>query len=541
LLGLLNLGRASVLLLRPYGDAVAFYMVLPKVIASAGILRPLPCYEAFTQIGLLEELHFAALMCLGLTDAAKGIVFYLLLSIVALLVVLGSMIGLKRCGKYLLIAFVLSSTTVTLYVGDGKVDLAGAAFGLAAICCICRTDADRDWASERLAGLFAGWAVIAKVSLIVSLMPCLLALVIWRHWGGIGSLKRIMRASSVFLCWTLLATALHVVKNAWLFQEPLAPFVLFHGGQPWTEQAWFDASALPRLLVTYPLALVFGQYPMQGGGLSPLFLLLAPFALLSPPACNDRGLGRRLFFATLIGILAWVIARPCVMAPRYVLPVLLLLSLPVVRGAEYVLETEGGFRWLSLSIWVTVAASLLLTSNRMGCAPDDLIGSIRQPELHATHPTVTGANWFNRHARSGDRVFAATYYRYWWRADLLQTCSNQLEKTRVISVSGPAQFWEGLFAGGFRFLVYDELTHRQAFPFLSRGLACSEEAPPWLRVTLRFRSAFIYIYELETTQAVRQPTVETREVTPGRWCVVPRTAGVSTTRGSPVTDRAPVP
>jgi hypothetical protein len=54
-----------------YGDATAFYMALPKVIAASHRLVPLPGYEGYTNIGLQGELHYSVFMMLNSPDAAR--------------------------------------------------------------------------------------------------------------------------------------------------------------------------------------------------------------------------------------------------------------------------------------------------------------------------------------------------------------------------------------------------------------------------------------------------------------------------------------
>ena len=53
------------------GDAAAFYMILPKIMANSHELIPVPGYESFMSVGLQGEMHYAALMVLGSADAAQ--------------------------------------------------------------------------------------------------------------------------------------------------------------------------------------------------------------------------------------------------------------------------------------------------------------------------------------------------------------------------------------------------------------------------------------------------------------------------------------
>ena len=60
-----SLGRSMM------GDAAAFYMILPKIMADLHELIPVPGYESFMSVGLQGEMHYAALMVLGSADAAQ--------------------------------------------------------------------------------------------------------------------------------------------------------------------------------------------------------------------------------------------------------------------------------------------------------------------------------------------------------------------------------------------------------------------------------------------------------------------------------------
>src|SRR5271157_4036781 len=78
------------------GDATAFYMALPKVIAASHRLVPLPGYEGFTTTGLQGEMHYAALMALGSPDAARLFAWPTMLAGAILLLAICRQAGIDR-------------------------------------------------------------------------------------------------------------------------------------------------------------------------------------------------------------------------------------------------------------------------------------------------------------------------------------------------------------------------------------------------------------------------------------------------------------
>ena len=251
------------------GDASAFYLAVGKAVAASHRLVPLPGYEIFTQVGLLGEMHYAALIAVGAPDAAPLVAWPVLLAIAILVGSLSGRVGCGPRGRWLAVSCLLTSSAALAVLGDGKVDLWGAALGLAAAL----------WAitpgGAFSAGLFFGFSVVAKLSNLLGLAPALGLLLLGRTWRS-----RSVRPLAAAAAGTVLALAPHVLKNAVLFSQPFAPFGVASGG--WAEQTWFGPATTRRLLLTYPLALTFGDYWAQLGHLSPLVLAYLPLAFLLP-------------------------------------------------------------------------------------------------------------------------------------------------------------------------------------------------------------------------------------------------------------------
>jgi hypothetical protein len=513
---------AVALLSPPIGDSVAFYMALPKAMAASHRLVPLPGYVAFTQIGLQGELHYAALMALGSPQGAKLFVWPTGLAIALLLAAIGGTIGLRAAGKWIAVAILFTSTAVLQLLTNGSIGLFAAAMGLAAVYWALQTDGSKRLSALTLTGAFCGLAVVAKISYLAALLPAVCLLVFWR-WALAQEgrppsevLASGLSAIGAFGVSFALPWVPHLVKNGLLFGEPLAPLIT-SAGQSMLDQTWFSPEVTWRIVLSYPLALTFGRYPMQGGTVSPLLLAFAPLVLLVSRAKNLlREPQVQVAVSGIVGVIAWVIVRPSVLAPRYILAVLLLLIPVAALGAERALaiRTKLGTvvrAVVLLSCLASVVAAFAyqrdlgrlvwqyVTGQTSGCAANDVWCRAAQP--------------INGDAAAGDRVYMLSYYRYWLRPDLLQ-CVGDADGT-LASLPTSRERWGYLFDRGFSYVMIDSTTHQAAADLLDPA-----DVPPWLRVTLLFEEEQYTVIRLESTDSDRRPSTCCRQEHPPAWNVV---------------------
>lgn len=366
---IINLGINSVIL-PPSGDAEAFYMVLPKIMASSERLSPQPNYSEFSQNGLLGEMHFAAIMLLADTCAAKFFVWFVALALTSLLILFCSETGMGSPGKIISLILLFSSSTFTFYITNGKVDIFGAALALGAYFWALKSRGSLSPFSLALTGLFAGFSFIAKLSNVPPLVPGLFLIILLNQFpvdtasaeAVKKSLFRFIKALAVIALFILFGMLPHLAKNQLLFGEPLAPFVFLHSsGLKWADQVWFSAENTRYILLTYPVALTFGLYPMQDGNISPLILALLPLWISYKK--KNSFLQNKLFIVTaaaVIGVIVWMIARPSVMAPRYILATLLLFVPLAARGAERIMGKGAQYNLLKYSTYFALLFALML-------------------------------------------------------------------------------------------------------------------------------------------------------------------------------------
>jgi len=531
LLGLLSLliflyGLGSILQ-PPTGDAEAFYMVVPKIMAASERLALFPNYSQFFQIGLLGEMHFAALMSIADPFAAKLFAWFVSLGLMVLLLSLCSRIGLSFPGQIIAIIILFTSSTFTYYITDGKVDIFGGAFGIGAYYWATYVGADRKIPALILTGLFCGFSFLAKISNIPVILSGILTIVIWNHLQTMqlkrDSMKRCMGGAFVSLgfigFFILLAISPHFVKNWVFFGEPFAPFLFLNtiGGR-WVEQTWFSPENTKFILLTYPFAIIYGQYPMQAGNLSALVLAFLPLLMLiKRPASWIQNRLFQISIAAAIGLITWMIFRPSVLAPRYVMATLLLFIPLAARGAEKIFY-ERGYNVLKTVVYLSLVFSLVLFLDSNRSIPKRFFNFLSR-DLHACEEAgiyCRSMTFLNEYAASGDRIYVGGYYTYYLRPDLLQCMSGPPEGEKSLrALKTPEDRWEYFCNQGFKFLVVQRSSHSAMLQSFSL-----EMLPSWLEVRQIYDDPEALIYHLDCRDSKRNPRHACRQVRPPAWDVV---------------------
>ncbi len=488
-------GVRSFMPLSYYSDATAFYMVLPKLLIANQQWSFLRGYEAFSTIGLHGELHYAALMTLGSDWGAKLFNWPISLSCAALLAALAAKTGVGRRGQWLVIVMVFSSTAFTKLIGSGKVDIFAAAMGIAAIYWIIH-EYDKPCRAEKLlAGLFAGFAVIAKISYLPLIVPCMILLIAWQNNYSSDNEQYNFKCFTISIiilaCGILLPMLVHFLKNWVLFHEPFAPFIYFsesHAVGSWASQEWISTETIKKLILTYPLALTYGEYPFQMGTMSKLYLAFTPLILLIPRKNNL--LKNRMFqisLAGIAGIIIWTVIKPGVFAPRYILYTLLLLTPVIAAAAEFITLKEKRKSCISASI-VCVCILCMLFSN--------LSYAHRMKRRIKKKSTFDSSVYLaskkmNEVAKTGDRVYSLNYYTYWYSSNLLQSMSQRENESIYFNTESSSKTWESLFNNGFRFVFINRLTHKSIAETFD-----DKQTPEWLDVKIIYNEKDILLYHL---------------------------------------------
>jgi hypothetical protein len=285
-----------------------------------------------------------------------------------------------------------------------------------------------------------------------------------------------------------------VIKNAMLFGEPLAPFVMLHSASSGIlEQSWYTPENTRWIVETYPLALVFGSYPMQHGTLSFLWLALLPLVLclLTTWRAGHYSQLTVLTIAALCGLAAWLAIKASVFAPRYILPCLLMFYPIVAAGAEKATRS-GRLTLLRVAVPAAVISSLAIAGFALSNALADTRLYVAGLPSAWGHEFWRAARVINDESKPGTRVFVAGYYTLPLRGDLLQCMTRPPESALVLNAKTSEQMWENLYALGADWMFLQVPSHGRSFVSKIDITA----APTWLRVDEIKITAITLVYRL---------------------------------------------
>ena len=403
-----------------------------------------------------------------------------------------------------------SSLTLTYHILDGKVDLFSAAMGIAA--CYWLLQAGRNPGQQgllHLAGVFMGFALLCKITLLVALVPGMVLLRVWQlsvqtetfpGWSFLA--RHCLQSALVAMTWILITSIPQLIKNAQLFGEPFAPFVLFNGGSSMTDQTWFSPAMTRYIVAIYPFALVFGKFPMMGGTVSALVLMFLPLVFfVAPSSAWRRSVLLQLACVGLVGLTLWILVRPSVLAPRYILPPLMLLILPAAYAAEWLSDRKNTSLVLSsccLGAFLVIEFVTLKYAINIDHVVDESVCFFSRPLEECDHPSYRAINFVNQHVGKNERVFLAMHARYWFRGDLLKQLDCTNEHTEVLEKKTSVERWDAIRRGGFRYLIFDQGAFGSFGDLLGieRESAGIANLPPGLQVARRFHEAPYMVFEI---------------------------------------------
>jgi len=522
-------------------DASTFYMTVAKSISASQIISILPRKEIeFQVVGFVGEFHYAALMTIGNQDAARLFTWPTMLAGMGMLMALCTVVGLRERGKWVSALMILTSSSIYFVLGNGKVDLFSMAYGIAAYYWIL----NKGMKSSSLSGLFAGTAIAAKISLIVSIIPGLAVMFIWLRLREIACLQQeikktflfLIRDSIPFVIWLVLPILIFFfMRNAILFKY--VPFIKENSGtMDVLLNSWkysYGSVTPPYIYIIYPLYVIFGDWRGgQLGNLSVMVLLFYPLIFLYP----HRKLMRNKLLIVLslsgyIGLVFYVIIFPTFVEPRYYFPNLFLLIPMAARIAEYITYSPKIRKELSFGIMAClyiIGVSFLLRYSFVDFkhTMQYLRNEIPFCELQGPEKSRCKAlSLVNESAKPGNRILSSFVHYYYLRSDLMQ-CQNREDMLNYFHKGQGDQWnvdWESIYINGYSYITIDKYHFQYQLPSI---ISSQSIAPPpnWVRTKLLYEDKLNIIYKLWYTNPPIDKQFDCKKITGTRWEVVNSTS-----------------
>ncbi len=317
---------------------------------------------------------------------------------------------------------------------------------------------------------------------------------------------RLAAVGGVALCGGLLALTALAWKNGLVFGEPLAPLLYLDGGSSGVlNQVWFSPENTDWIVRTYPIALTLGKYPMQHGNLSVLVLAFVPMLLVV--WWGGTRLPREsivLALAALVGLGAWIVLRPSVLAPRYILPQIICL-VPLIAGATDAWLRSSGQRVAVALVVVALVGHTALIAHQAG-------NDWKRTQLYATgrkpDSLLVGGDSLVAKASPRGRFLVASWYKSYMPAEVLLCTVGAAEKQRLAqpALASSADMWKRLYRNG----VTDVFMYRLTHPLILGQEPATDAAPPWLAVEEEVFSPIVSVFRIRPRDGAppRGPTCD---------------------------------
>jgi hypothetical protein len=504
-------------------DASLLYFSLPKRIAMSYEVQPIHPTDLLLVNALYSSILFTPLIQLFGDQAARALTWFQAIAMLVGMYEVGKQAGLSRQARFYVMILALTTTAFVDLIGDAKIDLISFTPLIVASGWLLQALDAPPPETFLLAGLYFGFAVIAKPLYVFLLMPFLTVLFLGWIRDDIrlqGWKQGIRSGLSVFwmLPFAFINGVLYLWLNSILLGNALAAFE-FANRIDWSPWLYFDRRILPLLRVLYLPAITFLNIPSTMGNLSPLVIGILPFLLYRKVRSNlvlSPEL-RRILLASLSALIPWVTFSFALFEIRYVFFLWFLLFLLVAQllEASWKALPRKQRYWLQLSIlFLTgfVAARAFVIS-LVTYSPIRADGT---PQCSLLDPFCTFLEPLNQRALPGERIFVLDGYRYYLRPDLLacSSMSQEYEPLRELAQKDGEAFWIELYRQGFRYLTYEvhfAETHAH-FP----EIPSPQEAPSWLKVT----QWNVAIYELKAVNPPFTPVRRCERDALGRWRIV---------------------
>jgi hypothetical protein len=438
---------------RPVSDALAYYLVQPRVFAITEKLTVVRGYENFVQSSAFIEMNLASVYSLSGELCTRLYLLFSGLLLLKVVIEICSLLKFSSLAKQILIALLITSTFITNTMADGKTDNVSTYWFMSAFAVLLLALNESKNKVFILLGLLLGLSVLSKISYVV-VIPGLFIFALYRSKRL--QVREINKKIIFTFVGILIIILINAAKNHVIFSQLLAPF--FGGNNSnvvLLNQEWFNSENTKWILLIYPLLLVFGKLPMQYGTLSPLILAATPYFFSGELRKNRiNGDNLAIFFTSTLSILIWIAIKPSVFAPRYIAPAYILLLIVISLIVSQVINHIHFNLTLRIVVGLVIAQLLLHTTQT-------LISNDRNFYFNSIQDENLLYQDIDIKIKKDSLIYLNTY-NSGMLSDKALMCSSAVQEFEDIhSLHPTTDIWGELYAQGFRMVITDSSTHKE--------------------------------------------------------------------------------
>ncbi len=466
--GLLLLGALLLMPLQAWArlswDAGSSYFASAKLMALTHEFHyTSPSYLSVS--GFNAETLQGSLILLAGERSGRLLSYLFGLAFVALTAATARILGLSRRAALLAVIMVVTTTATSELMGDGKIDLFGAAAALGSIAALLSYGKSDRRGFAWVSGFLAGLTLLYRPT-YVFFLPVIALFLLYKHETGSGDRPgragwlRVLRISIEMICFASIPVLFYFLRNGVLFGTPLVSVPTSTGGGEHmlnVFEIWGQTTALWVIRGVYPIYATFMTSGAALGTLTPLLLAALPILTTSRHP-NVPELLKGLTRVVSICLLGWLLVLPFVQEARYVLAlwaVIFVWASAVVIDAVQVEPSRRLDRLMPYALALLLLLLLVRGLYGIGVTADRPLGG--GPAVCTGIRNCGPIVAINRTASPGARVLVLGPYAAYLRPDLLACSSTvpEIDELRRANQDRPAEFWQSLNDLGFDYVIYN--------------------------------------------------------------------------------------
>ncbi len=402
-------------------------------------------------------------------------------------IALAELVGVSKLSRHILPALIFTSTAYLDLMGDGKVDLFGSAYSLAAVYWFVKAGESRHSRSLFvLSGGLIGFACILRPQNIFLLGTFVLVHTIQQWWAGQSNFNQLSRQAG----WMILSGGgfilYHLLINKIVLGSPFAFWSVVTKIDPANGPWEYKANLVWIYRLLYPLVVTFKNSGASLGNISPLVMAFLP-ALAITEIRRRVTLSReasQLYISTGFVLLSWIVLSFTVVEVRYVTFLWIILFIPIAEViAGMFVSQSTSLRRTSIFWVVLLMCFILLRSVYISVSTFSPVDEQGNPHCYDSALCEQVAS-INADAEPGDRVLTLSAFRYYLRTDLF-ACSTDHTEYRTLTNLLPQsteELWLEVYRQGYKYISYEQgyaMDHVQL-----KIIPSPENTPRWIKLEL---------------------------------------------------------